>query len=174
MHFKVEFYLTKSAINDYKDFFIINTTLQALRSSSFSTSVSRIKTFFPFLERFVFLRYDRSHRCISSVQNQYSSTDCYLYGGIVFRLKSFSLDIILRERLAGVAVQRPSNVGKGYKGAQLKGRGRRRKRRITRSVSGASKLGNAKAGERGLFDKCEMYHSSLLWSPAIHYLRRFL
>jgi len=42
---------------------------------------------------------DTSHRCISFVQNQYSSTDCYLYGGIVFRLKSFSLGIILREWL---------------------------------------------------------------------------
>lgn len=67
---------------------------------------------------------DTSHRCISSVQNQYSSTDCYLYGGIVFRLKSFSLGIIPRERLTGVAVQRPSNVGEGVtRGAQLKGRG---------------------------------------------------
>lgn len=47
--------------------------------------------------------------------------------------------------------------------ARLKERGCR-KRRITRNISGASKLGNAKAGERGLFDKCEMYHSSLLWS----------
>lgn len=50
-------------------------------------------------------------------------------------------------------------------GAQLKGQGWCRKRRITRNVSGTSKLGNAKAGGRGLFDKCEMYHSSLLWSP---------
>jgi len=59
---------------------------------------------------------DTSHRCILSVQNQYSSTDCYLYGSIVFRLKSFSLGIILGERLMGVAVQRLSNVGKERKG----------------------------------------------------------